>query len=318
MWHADVVAEKLMKEIGIPYSLKTGIPISKIDLDLSSMNNARMSEALDDERILKYSYEMSKGNSFPFPVLVLKPNGVNYLILAGNQRTNAARKSGWTTIDAYVVDPSCPAEMIDDFIRRDNTRHGKPISDEDKVQMCVFLHRKHKQSMQDLCAKYFGENRAAYGRIVNANMAAEVEARLKGKLEVVKLPASALVELHQIQDINVLVDAFRLSVEYNLPVAQIADLASEIGKKTSEAERKSVVSAWKVQLDSRVKTGSVQPDVLLRKHLSSFSKFLNTGFNGITFPALDRLTTDKKQVTEFKATIDAIMTELKRLKERTR
>jgi ParB-like chromosome segregation protein Spo0J len=63
--------------------------------------------------------DMAKGLSFP--AIVLKSD---LLILAGNQRANAAMEAGRTTVDAYVVKKMTEAQQ-DDFIRRDNNRHGK-------------------------------------------------------------------------------------------------------------------------------------------------------------------------------------------------
>jgi hypothetical protein len=218
-----------------------------------------MDTPLDEERVLKYCYEMSRGQSFPCPVIT--EGGI---ILAGNQRANAAVRAGRTTIDAYVV-RCCSEEQMDDFVRRDNTRHGKPNSDEDNIHTCVWLHRKHKIPLKELCARYFGGSEKMYGRIVNANMAKTVEARLLARHIQAKLPLSTLVVMHPVADDNVLCDAYRLAYDYNMPIGQVDEMVSAICKKGSEPERQSVVLEKKAELEARVKTGVVKTDVVLMK-----------------------------------------------------
>jgi len=313
MWHADNAAEQLLKEIGIPFDFKRGIAIKRLKLKESLNNNARLSDPLDAEFVEKYAYDMKRGVSFPAPVITR--DGV---ILAGNQRTHAALQAGRTAIDAYVIG-ACSQKQIDDFIRRDNTRHGKAVTTEEKIEMCVFQHRQHGTPLRELCNNYFGDNNNMYGRIVNANAAKSVEDKLGERHITAKLPQSSLVALHPIRDTKVLCDTYNLASDFNLNTQQIDELAGEICKKGSEKERQAVIVAKKTELKTRVKTGIVtRQDVRLKKQLTSFGKFLKTGHQGKPFPPIKKLTSDQNAQREMKVMIDELIANLKRLKEKAR
>lgn len=325
MWHKDVSVEQMLTEIGIPFSYKVGIQIRQLQIKESLRNNARMSLPLDEDVVAKYAHDMSRGVSFPAPVITgngfllsgnLKNKVGDGFVFAGNQRTNAAMKAGWTTVDAYVV-PSCSEEQMDDFIRRDNTRHGKTTSEEEKIQACVWLHRKHGRSLKELCFQYFGDNTKLYARIVNANMARTVADRLLERHIQANLPQSSLVVMNPIPDSNVLCETYRLASDYGLNAAEIDGLVSDVCAKKSESERLAVVVSKKGELDHRVRSGTVRPDVLLRKHLSSFRNFLANGYEGGSFPPIDKIVSDKKQRLEYKTVIDQVLSSLKALKEKS-
>lgn len=314
MWHKDSGAEQLMRDLGIDFEFKPGYLIKDLNIRDSLQNNARVGSPLDEDRVEKYAYDMKRGIAFPAPVITTKG-----IILAGNQRTNAAMRAGRTTIDVYVISASTSLEKIDDFIRRDNTRHGKPISDEDKIQTCVELHRKYKRPLRELNAQYFGENEKMYSRLVLANQAKAVEERLleRNVIHGGRLPMSTLATMHPIQDINVLRDTARLALDYNLSQGQVDEVVKEISSKNSESDRASVVRQKKGEFETRVKKGVVLPEVQLKKQVTSFLKFLDAGTEGKPFPSIESIA-DKEQRSELKTAVDSIISHLKKLKEKAR
>jgi len=326
MWHRDISVEQMLGEIGIEFKYKTGIPLKQLKVRESLKNNAR-NIPLDEDTVMKYAHDMAKGVSFP--ALVITGNGFSIsgisknqigdgFILSGNQRADAAQKSGQTTVDAYIV-KSCSQEQMDDFIRRDNTRHGRPSSEDEKIQACVWIHRRHGRSLKALCSQYFGNNARLYGRICNANIAETVSERLLQASDIqVDLPQSSLVVMNPIPDASVLCDVYRLASAYGLTAAEIDKLVSDICREKSESERHKVVVDKKDELNHRVKTGTMRKDVLLRKHLTSFRNALARGCNGSPFPPLCKIITNKKQQAEFKGVIDQIIMGLKCLKGKAR
>jgi hypothetical protein len=246
----------------------------------------------------------------------MQPNGI---LLAGNQRTNAAIKAGRTSIDAYVIKP-CLQALIDDFIRRDNCRHGKALSEEDMIRTCVELHRRHGRPINAVNELYFGGNSKTYSRIVIANQAAEVEERLLRKNVIAgRLPTTALAAMHPVSDLTVLKETAGLMLDYSLPIAQVQEIVKATGGMSSEKERLEYVKEKKAELERKTKTGSsFKPDTSLRRHLASMRKTIETGCDGKPFPSIESLFGDKAQREEATEAVNAIIGGLKRLKERTR
>ena len=314
LWHPDPGAEQLMRAIGMTFRYEEAIPLKQLKLKESLKNNARsLGGALDDDLVQKYAYDMSQGVAFPAIVLT-----AGYVILAGNQRANAAGRSGRTTISAYLVEP-CSEEKVDDFVRRDNTRHGKPLSEEEKIQTCVQLNMKYGRPLRELAKQFFGGNDKMYYRIVNAHQAKVCADRLVARhVMTERLTTGHMIMMNPLKDDSVLAATAQLALDYSLSTVQTDKLVAEICEKGSEAERKTVVSQKRVELESLVNTGKVGPEVVFRKQILSFHKFLNGGCSGSPFPALARLVPDRKQQMELREAIDSIISQLKRLKEKVR
>jgi hypothetical protein len=313
-WHQDVATEQMLKDIGIRFVLRKAIPIKQLKIKDSLNNNARMADALCGDQVEMYSYYMSRG--FSFPAIVLKSD---YLILAGNQRRAAAQEAGRTTIDAYVIDPSTPQAKLDDFVRRDNIKHGIPLTEEEKIQTCVWLSQEHGTPLKDLCAKYFGNNSNVYQRIVSASEAHAVVKRLKTLgVTMPSLPQATLVNMHSVKDDDVLRNLYFLARDFALPSTEVDRISDQISSKGSEAERLAVISGKKTEMTKQAKTGVVQIDALLLKRISSVLGFLESGYHGKPFPPIEKITMDKSRRRELQGVIEEAITRLKSLKEKVK
>jgi len=312
MWHPDPVAEQLMKEIGMEFFVKTNIPIKDIKLKESLRLNARPTDPADANFVAKYAYDMAHGATFPMPVITSMG-----ILLAGVQRLSAAEDAGRKTVDAYVT-KNCSDEQIADFIRRDNARHGKGTTEDERITQCVSFHKMYGRTLRDLCNQYFGGQQNMYTKLVKANEVRKVQERLLAKGIQTHLETSALAEMHQIQDDNVLCDVHRVVSDHHLNVKQVGELVSEVCSKGSESERKAVCVAKRTELEHHTKTGIVKPENALRKQILSFNKGMSVGCNGKPFPPIDQLALDKKQMSEMKAAIDEAIGNLKRLKEKSK
>ena len=157
-WYKDQKVEQLMASLGIKYDYRVGIPISKLE-KTSARDNARFGESIDPDFVEMYTYAMKQGTRFPAPVL-----SPRLKVLAGNQRIAAAQKAGQEAIDAYIVTEATP-EAVEEFARRDNIDHGKNLSEDQKIESCVGLHRHHGLSLKDLNNRFFGGNPKTYDKI---------------------------------------------------------------------------------------------------------------------------------------------------------
>lgn len=316
MWHKDPAVEQLMESIGMKFEYRTSIPLSKLKIKESVEYNARLGDSLDLDRCEKYAYAMQRGVTFPAPVLDWENR-----VLAGNQRINAVGSIGRKTIDAYVLINATP-QQLDDFVRRDNTRHGKGLSEEEMVVTCVELHRKHKTSIKELNDLYFAGNSKTYTKILLANQAKEVEERLINcGVASSQMSTSTLTSMHPIIDnINVLRDTGSLVDNYGLTSTQVDELVKAIREKRTETERLDVVAEHRKTLAQKTKRGSssVSPTKVLMKEVAHFEKFLLGGYNGKQFPPLDSFVGDKATRDEVRTRLTEISNAIKRLKEKTK
>lgn len=312
MWHRNPAVEGLLTEIGMTYEYRHNVPIKSLKLRESLENNARFGSALDEARVSKYSFEMKAGKSFPAPVVSQQG-----LILAGNQRINAAVNAGRTAIDAYVIVKSAQSQ-VDDFIRRDNTLHGKELTDDEKIQTCVEQHRKHGMAITKLNDMYFGGDGKSYQKIVSANQAKDVEERLLQKNVVTtQLSESTLTALHPLREnINTLRDTAQLALDFKLNTSEMDGVVKAIREKDTEEDRKAIIAEFRSTQVRRTRTGTVAPEASLKRQLGIFLKFLNSGHNGKPFPAIETLVKDKETAKELAETANAIIDGLKLLKRK--
>lgn len=309
MWHRDTKTEQLLRDVGIKAEFRQGIPITKLKIEESLRNNARI-DPLDQIKVDKYAFDMARGVSFPAPIIT-----DTYIIMAGNQRSAAAIKANRSVIDAYVVS-GYTQEQYDDLIRRDNTTHGKALTESEIMATCIELNRRYGRSLRELNNQYFGGNSQTYGRMIAASHRETVAGRLNKKgVAATRLKDAHLEKMHPVQDDNVLRDLGILTLDYSLSTDALADIVTEIGKKPSEAERKQVVVQKRHEWEARVKgVPTASPGTALCKQLLSFRKFLATGNGGKPFPQLHAL--DAADAVKAKADIDAIVLEFKRMKEK--
>lgn len=312
MWHREPAVEQLMDSMKLKWNYVTGIQISKINVKESAKINPRVGEAVDEELINQHHYRMSHG--VKFPATVLYDGGT--MIAGGNHRIGAAIKTGLKAVDAYVIQEAT-SEQIYEFIRRDNVRHGKNLSDDQKVRVCVEQHRKFGTPLKVLVDHYFGGDGKWYTIVCNANRAQEVRERLLD----LKLPAgysdSTLATLHPIaEDRNVLREIGQLAAEHGLTTLMAGELLKQVQEKPTEAERVEVVKGARAALKHKEAHPAYKPEVALRRELVRMQKFVTAGNEGAPFPPIDKLAGSADDKKELKSFINDIINSLKRLKDK--
>jgi hypothetical protein len=319
MWTRDDAAEQLMKEIGITFEYRIGVAVKDINIKDSKAMNARCGDEADLLKIGEYVYAMRHGTKFPAIVLTMK-----FLVAAGIHRVLSVEELGLAKIDAYVILAATPQQM-DEFVRRDNTRHGKPLDDQQKLISCVEYHLKYAgtpgaKSIKDLNDVYFGGNEKTYNMICVAVRAKKVEEKLLSKgVPATGLSNSTLAMLHPIADnSNVLRSAGALAAEYQFTTSQAEDLVKILQGKSTEQERLKAIQSERATLEVKVTgKGTIQPETSMRRELGRLLKFLTAGNNGKPFPPIDVLIKDEAERKELKAMINDIANGLKNLKAKS-
>lgn len=118
----------------VTWELLDPLPIDDVDVAASLANQARR-EPLHEDVVARYVADMEAGDEFP-PVLVTRRADGALVLLGGNHRVTAARRSG-TKLTALVVDGPPAVLMLLKY--EDNRRHGLPPSTEERLQQGLLL-----------------------------------------------------------------------------------------------------------------------------------------------------------------------------------
>lgn len=314
MWDRDPVCEQLLADIGVKFEYKTSIPISKLRVNESKRLNARPNETLDESMCYRYAAEMKKGKRFP--AIVIREDN---LIIGGNNRINAAQQAGRTHVDAYILN-SPTQQQQDEFIRRDNIRHGKPLTEDEKISTCVELHRKYGTSILKLCDNFFGGDESAYRRILTLDNAYEMREKLEmqGVAARSKIPQNVLATLYPLRkNNNLLREVGMLVAAHGLSQIQCTELISKIKAKGTESEGMTVIADMRTELTHKARSGprKIDPVKCLIQTLTRIKTALLEGNNGKKFPDIDKITEDKEERKALREEITEIINILRNIKK---
>lgn len=111
-----------LREYGVEHSVVVDLPMDRIDTQRSRSNQAR-SEALISESVDRYVASLKEGAIFP-PIVVYPAGPNKVVIIDGNNRHEAFRKTGKLTIPAIVVSEETTSETIQLMTVSANAHHG--------------------------------------------------------------------------------------------------------------------------------------------------------------------------------------------------
>lgn len=312
MWDRDPVCEQLLGDVGIKSEYKTGIPIAKLRVKESKRLNVRPNETLDESMCNRYSYDMKRG--IRFPAICIREDNI---IIAGIHRIEAAQRAGFTSVDAYIL-KGLTQQQEDEFIRRDNARHGKTLTEEVKISTCVELHRKYGTKLTKLCNDFFGGEVAAYNKMISLNWAYEVREQLETQgVAARNIPQSALATLYKLREnTNVLREAGIIAAQHALTQTQCDELVKKVNAKGTEAEKLVVVTEMRAELTQKARSGTrkVNPVKALKQTLARVRSALLEGNGGKKFPEIDKMTEDKEERKTLKEEVNEIINILKNIK----
>lgn len=242
--NADLEAE--LVELGVRYEKKR-IRVDQINERESRKNQARP-VAIEPETVDKYAVAMRAGDVFPY--LLLMSIGEKYLILAGNHRHGAYKKTGVKDFGAFVVDRKTPAEIVDLLVLSTNAKNALPVDAEWRSKQAVQLLK--VGVARDLVLKKSG---LAPITLTMAEKAAEASLRA-ARLDVAGFDDLSLdpqYHLGMLEDDDLFVEAARLVASYSYAGTRAPATEEErAAKKASIAQKeiRDLVKALK-QLDVR-------------------------------------------------------------------
>lgn len=319
-WIRDMSAEESLTKLGFTFKVPAVVQLSSLKIAESLSNNARFKASTDNDSVIQYSYAMSHGVSFP--AIVIDQAG---MILAGNNRVAAAMMAGLKTIGAYVV-TNGDQKMRDLFVRTDNTRHGLALSEEEKIQQCLWLHETHGISFKELNSTYFGGNPSTYNKIISEAHDRTITAQLeKAGVNPDKIPKSIRTKLHPlapvganggIANLKILRAVGRAILDCSLRDNEVGDLMAAV--KTGESERATIdiINNFTAAIDKKRKGSTTSPlkSKLLAK-LAAVRQFLGDGDNGTPITSLKQLELTPPEIKEVKKHATEIIKLLTALKK---
>jgi dGTP triphosphohydrolase len=135
-WISDVVAEKMLSQLGIGFTRKF-LPVSSIDKKRSLQNTARLDVNLDEEHV--QSITLGAADRDPIPAIVVwkttSKNAVTYVVAGGNHRLEAMIRLGENMIDCYIVEVG--ESEFNVLCQMLNLANGKSVSDNDRVRYAI-------------------------------------------------------------------------------------------------------------------------------------------------------------------------------------
>jgi len=314
-WGRCPTSESVMAEVAqltgteLKYEFRQAVPISSLKIGPSKKNNARL-EPVEEDVAARYAADMRKGDVFPATVIL--DNG---LILAGNTRVKAAQMAGADAVAAYVICGITPGQQFF-FVRRDNAKHGVPLSMDMQVETCAELHLTYGMPVKTLCDLWFGTALSYYNRIIDAVHARKVVAKLSGwkEISVAGTARSTLAALYPLLDSrHVLRGAADVVTRHGYSSAQTSALLASIKAKDNEADKLAVIEEDRRANEGRVK-GTPRYDLDFKRELNRLLNFLETAANGKPLPGVSKIASDKKIAAELKGVIGKMMARLRQVK----
>lgn len=246
-WGPDLWAERTLLQVGLEYTL-VDVDLSEIDWAASKHNGARLKEPLVERLIADYCNAMLDGAVFPRTVMASKADG--YLILSGNQRSNAVKRlieleglAPTTTIAAYVVD-GANKMVCEGFARAANRAHGGRSEIAEATANAVYCVQKLGFSNAD-AARLMNVPVHRIQDVIRANAQRRELAEAGVRTE--SLSQSHLLELARINDLSTKVKVAHIAHKNHVTATELQPVRQAINKARSHRERLAVVKTMEKQ-----------------------------------------------------------------------
>lgn len=213
----------------VGYETKVAPNDPRVDYKAGLELNVRL-VPLDPDLVETYTRSMEAGDEFPFIILRAgKARGGRELIpLCGNHRLAAANRVG-VDLDAIVV--SCSDDVAFQIAFGDNSRHGKPPTDLERVRMAIRF------------MEQFGWKRARACRFTNcsANRVGVHQRAINFRKRMAAMGAtvpetlthSDMSRLDQVADDADLLEVVDIIVDYSVPFKRASTLVTALNATTA-------------------------------------------------------------------------------------
>jgi len=255
-WCADLKAESDYRAMAITFSKQT-IRFSQIDLKESSFNGARLGDTIINDLVNDYAQGMINGDTFPSVVVYKAKNG-KFIIISGNQRSNAIAKliamgklPKDPTMEVYVLD-TADQMLLEAVARSANVSHGSRTTATERMAHAIYMVTKYGMKPSDAALLYMVSCSS-----INHNLRAEKVRRDLGKqnIDVSSLPNSAIEPLRKLENDNGSFLKVGSLVAQHRPTAErVKQIINRVDRAKSDAGRLSVVKTIEKELSQESKS----------------------------------------------------------------
>lgn len=251
-WTRDPQAETLLKELGVKYRIVKGVKLSKVMVQESLKNNARLDAPLDDDTVTDYAIRMKQPDArFPMPIMHERREGE--YVLSGNHRVGAAELADEATIDIYQVYDCDDAMVLDDIVRTANRLHGKRQDREEALRHAYAQMQRFSLSAPEVSLK-FGVDEKALQRFVRADKI-RVQLQLAGVSAAKDFSPTVLLSLGRLsENTTVLREAAKATGRLGLNLSECDDFVHEIKHAPKqESEQLAAIGRYTAAHEARVR-----------------------------------------------------------------
>lgn len=228
---AALAVERWLQRYGISYAPPAPIPMDLIDEKRSRGNQARQ-EAIVADSVERFSQAMKAGAVFP--PIVVHQWGSKLVIVDGNNRQAAAKKTGWTHITGIVISEDTSSELIALLTAEANATHGVAPDRFWRINQALHLATIGYTDARAAAATGVSASQISMHRSANQAQDRAEELKLSGFAE---LPVTTRAELNRVSDDAVFYQATRLAIDHGLSLEDIKRHLKPLKALSSEAAR---------------------------------------------------------------------------------
>lgn len=269
-----------MKEPKVENYLKRGqykhsfqvVPLADIDMVASKENPARLTTAIDMNRVNKYGCEMLDGVDFPAIVLLNLPpdSPFKWIIATGVHRTCAALEAELKQLDAYCV-------VEGDEYRREvlfkqlNTLEGTGVPIDEQIRLVIDIHIKRGIALKQLASEWDLKEEALKFAL------ADHRARHRGDehgwdFKKLKIPQRTYLALNRLHSNVTYEAAAKCAVFHKLTPSTVDEMVREVVRAKSEAEAGEKINTYR---DAAIKEAAKSTARIARLPPAPANKMLN-------------------------------------------
>jgi ParB-like chromosome segregation protein Spo0J len=273
----DYRVESYLNNEGVSWSYVDELPLARIDVKRSLSNQARMGVTLDESMVERYQIAMKDGASFP--AIVVHESGLQYVIVTGNHRTQAALNIERSTFDAYVVRTS-DVMVLERITRGINGIEGLPPSKDELIAQAKYMVKRYGRPISEMARAY----KLPTGTLERALHEDETRERIaRMAMDPTGIPKSTLNRLSAIHNdapLKVAVEAIR---SHGLSEPMVGELIGQVRGARSEQEQVDAVAAFverpdiaRRRAETRNGTTRVNPErrVAFFRHVTALKNLL--------------------------------------------
>lgn len=249
------IEDELNNTYKVQWTFRKNVPLTEFDEAKSLRNQARFES--DETTVATYAEAIKRGDNFP-AVLAYRPGRTasgKLVIIDGNHRLLGRKQAGKKDIDVYEIDRKTERQTIASMTFSFNARHGRPISEPEKIHHGLFLVANHV-SIED--AAHTVNLQVSILRREVTKEAADIRAKEAGvdPREWEMLSPSMRSRLKTVSTDEGLAGAVHLIIGAKLTFDEVKQLIGDLNTSKSWTKQRGIIKAYTEQYIERIQANA--------------------------------------------------------------